>query len=154
MTRLAAPPLVQAVVTRRRRLSWLQALGLLAAVTTVVVLTGAALVMRTDPQRYPDIGTALWWAASTVTTVGYGDVVPASTAGRVVGGALMFVGIGAFAFLTAVAASTIVGGEVGEQEQQIEREERRIEDVQDAILSRLADIDARLESLERRSRRT
>jgi voltage-gated potassium channel len=154
MTRQAAPPLVQAVVTRRRRLSWLQALGLVATVTTVVVLTGAALVTRTDPQRYPDIGTALWWAASTVTTVGYGDVVPASAAGRVVGGALMFVGIGAFAFLTAVAASAIVVGEVGEQEQQIQREERRIEDVQDTILSRLADIDARLERLEHRSRRS
>jgi voltage-gated potassium channel len=154
MTRQAAPPLVQAVVTRRRRLSWLQALGLVATVTTVVVLTGAALVTRTDPQRYPDIGTALWWAASTVTTVGYGDAVPASAAGRVVGGALMFVGIGAFAFLTAVAASAIVVGEVGEQEQQIQREERRIEDVQDTILSRLADIDARLERLEHRSRRS
>jgi voltage-gated potassium channel len=149
-----APPLVRAVVARRRRLSWLQALALVAMVTTLVVVTGAALVTRTDPARYPDIGTALWWATSTVTTVGYGDVVPTSAAGRIVGGALMFVGIGAFAFLTAVAASAIVVGEVGGQEQQIEREERRIEDVQETILSRLDDIDARLDRLEHRSHRT
>jgi voltage-gated potassium channel len=154
MSRPAAPPLVHAVVAQRRRLSWLQALALVAMVTAAVVVTGAALVTRTDPQRYPDLGTALWWAASTVTTVGYGDVVPASAAGRLVGGALMFVGIGAFAFLTAVAASAIVVGEVGGQERQIEREERRIEEVQENILLRLAEIDARLDRLEHRPHRT
>jgi voltage-gated potassium channel len=152
MRRYPAPPLVQAFVARKPRLSWLQALGLVAGVTALVVLVGAVLVTRTDPDRYPEFGTALWWAVTTVTTVGYGDVVPGSAAGRVVGGALMFVGIAAFACLTAVAASAIVVGEVGGQEQEIQREEREIEDVQRIILARLTEIDARLERIDRRGR--
>jgi hypothetical protein len=36
------------------------------------------------PARLPTIGLALWWAVMTVTTVGYGDIVPTTTAGRLV----------------------------------------------------------------------
>lgn len=136
-------------LVRRRRLTWLEALGLVATVNALVVLAGAALVTRTDPDRFPDLGTGLWWAVATVTTVGYGDVVPVTAAGRLVASALMFVGIGSFAFLTAVAASAIVVGEVGEEERLIEREEREIQRMQEVILDRLAGIDARLERLER-----
>jgi voltage-gated potassium channel len=132
----------------------LQALILVAATNALVVFTGAALVTRTDPDRYPDFGTAIWWAATTITTVGYGDVVPATGAGRLVASVLMFAGIGSFAFLTAVAASAIVVGEVGEEEREIEREERRIHRTQQAILGRLGEIDARLERIEQaRTRR-
>lgn len=144
---LSAPPL-RTFVRRRRRLSWLQALLLVASVTLSVVVTAALLVTRTDPDRYPDLGTGLWWAVTTITTVGYGDVVPMSIAGRLVGSVLMFVGIGSIAFLTAVAASAIVVGEVAEEEQEIEREEREIERIQEAIFRRLGEIDARLERLE------
>jgi len=142
-------PLLQATVKRRRRLSWLEAFGLVAVVSVSVVLIGAALVTRTDPGRFPDLGTGLWWAVSTVTTVGYGDVVPVSTAGRLLAVVLMFVGIGSFAFLTAVAASAIVVSEVGEEERRIEAEEREIEREQSAVLARLIEIDARLDRIER-----
>jgi voltage-gated potassium channel len=141
-------PLVRAAFRRRRRLTWLQALVLVAATNVLIVLIAAALVTRTDPDRYPDLGTALWWAATTITTVGYGDVVPASGAGRLVAAVLMFAGIGSFAFLTAIAASAIVVGEVGEEEREIEREERRIHRAQQVILGRLGEIDARLERIE------
>jgi voltage-gated potassium channel len=142
-------PLLQATVKRRRRLSWLEAFGLVAVVSVSAVLIGAALVTRTDPGRFPDLGTGLWWAVSTVTTVGYGDVVPVSTAGRLLAVVLMFVGIGSFAFLTAVAASAIVVSEVGEEERRIEAEEREIEREQSAVLARLIEIDARLDRIER-----
>jgi voltage-gated potassium channel Kch len=142
-------PLLRATVRRRRGLSWLQALGLVAVVTVSIVLIGAVLVTHTDPGRYPDLETGLWWAVSTVTTVGYGDVVPVSTAGRLVATVLMFVGIGSFAFLTAVAASTIVIREVGEEERLIEAQEREIQHEQSAVVTRLAAIDARLDRIER-----
>ena len=142
-------PLLQATVKRRRRLSWLEAFGLVAVVSVSAVLIGAALVTRTDPGRFPDLGTGLWWAVSTVTTVGYGDVVPVSTAGRLLAVVLMFVGIGSFAFLTAVAASAIVVGEVGEEERRIEAEEREIEREQTEVLAQLRRIDERLDRIER-----
>jgi len=141
------PPL-HAFVRRRRRLSWLQALVLVAVFTALVVVAAAGLITRTDPSRFPDLATGLWWAVATVTTVGCGDVVPATPTGRLLAAALMFVGIGAFAFLTAVAASAIVVSEVGEEETTIEREERDIARVQNVILARLDDIDTRLQRIE------
>jgi voltage-gated potassium channel len=136
----ATPPLLNTVV-KRRRLSWAQALALVAMVDLLVVVTGAVLVQRTDPGRFPDIATGVWWAVTTVTTVGYGDVVPVSESGRIVAGLLMLVGIASFAFLTAVAASAIVVGEVAEEERKIEQEES-------LILAQLRELNDRVGRLE------
>jgi voltage-gated potassium channel len=46
-------------------------------------------------------GDALWWSASTITTVGYGDIYPVTPVGRVVGVVTMIVGISTFAMVTA-----------------------------------------------------
>jgi voltage-gated potassium channel len=51
---------------------------------------------------------AIWWSASTITTVGYGDIVPVTVVGRLVGMATMFIGIGAFAVVTAKVAEFLV----------------------------------------------
>jgi hypothetical protein len=134
-------PAPLAVEGRRRRLSWVQALLLVGSVTAALVLAGGALVRWTDPARFPDLGTGLWWAVTTVTTVGYGDHVPVTTAGRIVGATLMIAGIGCFAFLTAVAASAIVVSDVGAGERRIEREEGE-------ILQQIQDLHARLDRLE------
>jgi voltage-gated potassium channel len=145
---IRAAPLLRARARQRPRLTWLQALVLVATVSTTALLTGATLVTMTDPDRYPDFSTALWWSVTTVTTVGYGDVVPASPAGRLVGAVLMFVGIGSFALLTAVAASAIVVGEVGDEERRIEREEEDIRRDVATILDRFDMMDDRLRRLE------
>jgi hypothetical protein len=46
--------------------------------------SGAAMRL-VDGKEFPTIGRGLWWAAETVTTVGYGDVVARATPGRVLG---------------------------------------------------------------------
>jgi voltage-gated potassium channel len=51
---------------------------------------------------------ALWWSTATITTVGYGDVFPITTAGRIVGGITMVVGISTFAIVTAKVAEVLV----------------------------------------------
>ena len=53
-----------------------------------------------------DAEDALWWAVSTVSTVGYGDTYPVTTGGRIVGMCLMFIGISLFGMCSALTAST------------------------------------------------
>jgi voltage-gated potassium channel len=78
-------------------------LGEPALVVTVAVFVSAAIVQRAEgPPRFATYGDSLWWAVVTVTTVGYGDIVPQTTEGRVVAAMLMFTGV---ALLGTVAAS-------------------------------------------------
>ncbi len=51
---------------------------------------------------------ALWRSLSTITTVGYGDIYPVTTAGRIIGGFTMIVGISTFALVTAKIAQFLV----------------------------------------------
>jgi voltage-gated potassium channel len=128
----------------RRRMSLAQALVTSITITRCAVLVAAAAVTYTDPEQFPHLGVGLWWAAATVTTVGYGDVVPSSPGGRLIGGLLMFLGIASLALLTAIAASAIVVGEVRSEEREIEREETE-------ILSELRNLASRMSRLERMS---
>ena len=93
--------------------------------TLSAVFPAGFTVIRTDPEQFRDLGVGLWWAIATITTVGYGDVVPTSTEGRLVGSALMFAGIACLALLTAIAASAIVAVKVRSEEEVIERDEVR-----------------------------
>jgi voltage-gated potassium channel len=74
------------------------------AVTLGFTIGAAAIIRVADGETYPTFGQAVWWAAQTVTTVGYGDVVPESDSGRGVAVVLMIVGIG---FLTVFTASLV-----------------------------------------------
>lgn len=53
---------------------------------------------------------ALWWGISTMTTVGYGDVIPQTAEGRIAASALMLLGIGLFSAVTAIITSFLVAG--------------------------------------------
>jgi len=79
----------------------------------VAALGLGALAVLDAERGHPDAnittgGDALWWAATTVTTVGYGDRYPVTTTGRLVAVVLMIVGIAVVSSLTAVIASWLV----------------------------------------------
>jgi voltage-gated potassium channel len=89
---------------------------LLLGVLSVFGAAGLTYLMeRNQGGTINDYGTALWWAASTVTTVGYGDAFPVTAEGKGVAVFLMLVGIALFSWLTANIAAFLVefGGEKG-----------------------------------------
>lgn len=59
-----------------------------------------------QPGVFSSIPASLWWAVVTVTTIGYGDIIPVTTAGKIVNGIMAFIGI----ILIAIPTSIIAGG--------------------------------------------
>jgi voltage-gated potassium channel len=58
-----------------------------------------------QPDKFPDIPSAMWWGVATLTTVGYGDVFPVKPLWKILGGFIAFLGIGIFALPTGILAS-------------------------------------------------
>lgn len=79
-----------------------------ALLALILVITSSTLILHFETLPNSNIHTAeeaMWWAFSTMTTVGYGDYYPVSTGGRVVAILLMIAGVGLFgAFSAALAA--------------------------------------------------
>ena len=92
----------------RTPLSVRSAMSVLVTATAVSVVLGGVLIWVLDPEDFPDLGTGLWWALQTVTTVGYGDVVPADGVGRVIGAVFMLEAIAFLAIVTAAITSSFV----------------------------------------------
>jgi voltage-gated potassium channel Kch len=82
------------------------------AAVTIVVATGVGVLVRIiAPEDFHSIGEGIWWAVVTLATVGYGDVVPTTPWGRVVGGLVIILGVTFLAFLTATVTSMFVSSE-------------------------------------------
>lgn len=85
------------------------ALGAAAALFTIVLFSSATvahwLEAEAQPQFFGSIPASLWWAVVTLTTTGYGDVVPLSLGGRVLGGLVMLSGISVMALLAGILAN-------------------------------------------------
>jgi voltage-gated potassium channel Kch len=92
----------------RTPLSVRKAMAVIVTATLVSVIIGGALITVLDPEEFPDFGTGLWWALQTVTTVGYGDVTPENTVGRLVGAVFMLEAIAFVAIVTAAITSSFV----------------------------------------------
>lgn len=80
----------------------------IATVSTSITVGAGILMTVADRENFPSIGSGLWWAVQTVTTVGYGDHVPTSVAGKLVAALVMLVGIGFLTVITAAITSTFV----------------------------------------------
>ena len=119
-----------------------------------LALVGAIVIRIADPDNFPSFGLAVWWALQTVTTVGYGDIVPTTSLGQVVGGIVMVLGISFIAFLTAGVTSVVVQrGQAGAEEAERLREEKDLQTIVDAlaeIRGAIADLDKRYDNMESR----
>lgn len=80
----------------------------IAAVTIVATVVGGVLVRLTDPASISSVAEGFWWSLQTITTVGYGDVVPASIAGRATAAVVMLAGLSFLAVTTAAVTNAFV----------------------------------------------
>jgi voltage-gated potassium channel len=94
-----------------------------AALVSLLLVMAASisiLQMETAPEsNIKSADDALWWAITTITTVGYGDRYPTTSEGRVVGAALMVAGVGLFGMLSGFLASWFVQPDVAHEEGEI-----------------------------------
>jgi voltage-gated potassium channel len=86
----------------------------LTILLTILVLTVASVLVLQFESKAPDAnittgGDALWYAIVTITTVGYGDFYPVTTAGRITAAFIMFMGVGIIGALASILASLLVG---------------------------------------------
>ena len=81
---------------------------LIAAFWAAAVVVFGVLERIVDPKTFHSVWLGMWWAVETVTTVGYGDIVPQQTVGKVIGGFLMLGGLSLLAVITAAITTGFV----------------------------------------------
>lgn len=79
---------------------------ILAALLFFIFLFGYLFYVSEPDVR--NLGDGVWWALVTITTVGYGDITPVTTLGRVVASSLMLLGLGLIATITAIVSAKFI----------------------------------------------
>ncbi|MBI3978032.1 MAG: two pore domain potassium channel family protein [Chloroflexi bacterium] len=106
-----------------------------ATLSVLLVLAGGAALALLEPDTVKgDLGNGLWWAVVTATTVGYGDIAPATIWGKLVGVALMLTGVGLISTLAASTAAYFVGQDEGPDLQDLASRLDRVEALLHQIL--------------------
>lgn len=83
-----------------------------AVIMLALTLTAASAIYVVEhavqPDHFGSIPASMWWAITTLTTVGYGDVVPMTVIGKMIGGVVMIVGVAMFALPIGIVATAFV----------------------------------------------
>ena len=104
---------------------------------TLAIIVFGVVERLIDPDTFDSIWLGIWWATQTVTTVGYGDVVPEQTAGKVIAVFLMLGGLSFLAVLTGAITSAFVTRAQAESQ----------EAGDDPVTKRLDELSSQLEAL-------
>ena len=115
--------------------------SVIVLVTFATVVVGGILMRILDANEFASLGDAMWWSLQTVTTVGYGDIVPHNTIGRIIGAVVMLEGIAFITIITAGITSTFI---------ERARRERGLHELTSAEQFReaIASVDERLQRIE------
>ena len=141
------PNLIERRTTRflREPASVKAAVSVIVTATAVVVAGGGVLIRVLDPHEYSNVWVGMWWALQTVTTVGYGDVTPTHSSGRIVGVIVMLYGIAFLTITIAAITSTFVARAQHERDL---AEANTEHDEQEQIEARFDELSTRLQEVE------
>jgi voltage-gated potassium channel len=126
-----------------RRLLQMDSLGPALIASIIIIVMFSFVITALDP-NITTFGEGLWWAWVTVSTVGYGDIVPGSIAGKAIGSIFMFIGLGLTSLLTAAIARAMIKEPNNEKKvailhQDIRRIEAKLDKLAKAIDSKISD---------------
>ena len=129
---------------------------ILAALIFFIAIFGY-LFYVSEPQ-VETFGDGIWWALVTITTVGYGDITPLTTLGRVVAGLLMLLGLGLIATITAIVSAKFIqnyvdghtNDDVLEKLEELETEIEKIEELEDNVLGKLKELETDVDELNKK----
>jgi voltage-gated potassium channel len=119
-----------------RAISQRQIFRYLAGAMLLLSFAAGVIVRLVDRKDFHSLGDSLWWALVTLATVGYGDIVPHTAWGRVIGSLVIVMGVTFLAILTATVTSYLVSAD----------QDERTDDEDTNTL--LRDVLSRLESIE------
>lgn len=119
-----------------------KAVRAIVVVVMLLVVTSATLERIVEPKVFSSYGRALWWAVVTIATVGYGDIVPETPAGRAVASAMIICSMALVPLTTSVIVSALVAR--AQVTQRLELEEKL-----DKVTAQLDRIESGLERAER-----
>ena len=129
---------------------------ILIALITFIGVFGYLFYM-VEP-KIKTFGDGIWWALVTVTTVGYGDITPTTTAGRFVASGLMLIGLGLIATVTAIVSAKFIANyvdhhtndDVLEKLEELESEIEKLEELEDDVLGKLEELESEIDQINKK----
>ena len=129
---------------------------ILLALVSFICIFGY-LFYVTEPQ-IKTFGDGIWWALVTITTVGYGDITPLTTTGRIVAAGLMFIGLGLIATVTAIVSAKFIANyvdhhtndDVLEKLEELESEIEKLKALEEDELEKLDDLDIEIQDIKKK----
>lgn len=116
----------------------------------LLIITAVYLLEHQVNPNLDDYFDAIWWGVTTITTVGYGDIVPVTFWARVLGVVLMYTGTVLFIAFTSMVAAYLVRGEVSRKLGPVEEEVREEMIETEKVERMLKRINERLDRLEKK----
>ena len=113
------------------------AASIIAILWLIAIVIFGIVEHLVDPDTFDNVWLGMWWATQTVTTVGYGDVVPADTGGMVIATVLMIGGLSLFAVITGFITSAFVARAQADNRSRTD----------DPVIVKLDEIEAQIEAL-------
>ena len=126
-------------------------------VLIICIISFGYVFYLAEPQ-IKTIEDGIWWALVTITTVGYGDITPLTTLGRLVAGTLMFVGLGLIATVTAIVSAKFIANyvdhhtndDVLEKLEELEDEIEKIEEIESKVVGKLKELEEEIDELNKK----